>query len=179
MLNLHKEGSEGENIICDNGLIQYIDKAKLFDPVLTRGASERLTNYYCEFRNLARDTKNNLLPVTPRLLFSLLNSARSMAKLRHSNFITVDDIDESARLIDKSHQNFSSIFKQDLFSKFWDILMELNSGGEVEYLLVNDFMKQCKLLFNTTSSQIWNFLELYENLDIFRIDQQKFIRFNV
>lgn len=91
---LHRE----RNVLKLSFLKQYISFAKRMRPDLTEEACETIAVAYSELRHEAHSEKNSL-PVTPRLLETLIRLATAHAKARLATAVSVDDTQEAIRLV--------------------------------------------------------------------------------
>jgi len=67
-------------------------------PILTDEAGEELVKAYIDMRNLGRFRGRKIISATPRNLESLIRLTESLARMRHSELVSLDDVREAVRL---------------------------------------------------------------------------------
>ncbi|KAF7684159.1 DNA replication licensing factor MCM7 [Astathelohania contejeani] len=92
--SLHGVGNENEQKECIkyDDIKQIIVEAKKINPVVPIALREKLTNAYVEIR------KDNRL-ITPRYLLSLIRLSIAHCRIRGSNILSEEDINEALRLM--------------------------------------------------------------------------------
>lgn len=112
ILNVHIRG--GENNKSDDSneyfwLRKYISYAKAkFSPRLDSASALKLQNLYVKMRasvELKKKHKKSHIPITVRQLEALIRLAESIAKMRLSNHVNEDDIEEAHEIFQKSTMN--------------------------------------------------------------------------
>lgn len=84
----------------------YIAYAKRFKPTVSKELHEFIVQRYVEKRKEYLDgSKAGYVYTTPRTLLGIIRLAQSMAKLRFSNDIDQNDVDEALRLMEKSQES--------------------------------------------------------------------------
>ncbi|RKF64449.1 DNA replication licensing factor mcm7 [Erysiphe neolycopersici] len=87
---------------------QYIAKARNFRPTVATSVSEYMVKAYVKMREQqSRDEKNKkqFSHISPRTLLGILRLAQALARLRFSNEVLQDDVDESLRIIEASKES--------------------------------------------------------------------------
>lgn len=96
--NLNR-GEGGTIVLSTETLRRYIAFAKrVCTPVLTDAAGTALVRRYLTMRR--RGSNQNTITATTRQLESLIRLSEALAKMRLSNTVTVEDVDEANRLME-------------------------------------------------------------------------------
>lgn len=106
MHNKHPENGENEVIFSPHEVRQYIAKARSFKPKVPKQVSEYMVGYYVRLRkDYQRDegSKKQFAHVTPRTLLGVLRLSQALARLRFSEEVVTEDVDEALRLIAESN----------------------------------------------------------------------------
>jgi DNA replication licensing factor MCM4 len=83
-------------------LTAYISEAKKQTPKISDNIVHKLTQLYVEMRQSGN--KKNTISATPRQLESLIRLSEARAKLRFSEYVEAEDVDEALRLIKSATQ---------------------------------------------------------------------------
>ncbi|KAF9575802.1 Mcm2-7 hexameric complex component [Mortierella alpina] len=92
---------------------QYIAAARQKRPVVPKAVSEHIVDAYVQSRQNGKIEKENgqeFTYVSARTLLGVLRLAQAMARLRFSDTVTVEDVNEALRLVDVSK---ASLYDQD------------------------------------------------------------------
>merc|ERR1719203_952707 len=88
--------------ISQKDLMEYVSWSRRhIQPKLTREAAEKLVDGYVDMRSLGRskgNTGRKVITATPRQLESLIRLSESLARMRHSETVDSQDVDEAMRL---------------------------------------------------------------------------------
>ena len=88
-----------KNIIPQSLLMKYISYSKReIHPILSDNACTKLIDGYLEMRSLGRIRGKKTITATPRQLESLIRISESLARMKHSKYVTTSDVDEAIRL---------------------------------------------------------------------------------
>nr|AHL18125.1 DNA replication licensing factor [Mycothermus thermophilus]AHL18127.1 DNA replication licensing factor [Mycothermus thermophilus] len=105
----------------------YVAQARTFRPVVPQAVSEYMVKTYVRLRNNQRRAErraaqaggagaaaaasaasaNNFGHTTPRTLLGVVRLAQALARLRFSNEVTQDDVDEALRLVEASRESLA------------------------------------------------------------------------
>jgi len=75
---------------------------KTCNPILTLDASERLKNFYVEWRTKYSDAESGAVGLTARQLEALVRLAESSAKIRLDMEVRLEDVDRATRILESS-----------------------------------------------------------------------------
>ncbi|TVY81812.1 DNA replication licensing factor mcm7 [Lachnellula suecica] len=117
---------------------QYVAQARTFRPTVPTSVSEYMVKAYVKMREQqARDEKNKkqFAITSPRTLLGILRLAQALARLRFSEEVVQDDVDEALRLIEASkeslHQDEGG-FRKDMSpsSRIYNMVRALAESGQ-------------------------------------------------
>lgn len=89
----------------------YIAQARTFRPTVPESVSEYLVKTYVRLRDAQRKAEKRgrqFTHTTPRTLLGVVRLAQALARLRFSNTVSQDDVDEALRLVDASKESLST-----------------------------------------------------------------------
>ena len=97
--NENDDNDNTEELIDSDLFNKYIEYSRRhINPRLSDEAGTRLVAAYLELRSLGRSAGKKVITATPRQLESLIRISESLARMRHSKIVTVDDVNEALRL---------------------------------------------------------------------------------
>ncbi|KAL2131667.1 hypothetical protein VTI74DRAFT_4763 [Chaetomium olivicolor] len=91
----------------------YVAQARTFRPVVPQAVSEYMVKTYVRMRGAARRAEkraqaNNFGHTTPRTLLGVVRLAQALARLRFSNTVVQEDVDEALRLVEASKESLAT-----------------------------------------------------------------------
>ncbi|CAL3962119.1 hypothetical protein PZA11_000634 [Diplocarpon coronariae] len=95
-------------VFTPNEVRQYVAQARTFRPVVPTPVSEYMVKAYVKMREQqSRDEKNKkqFTHTSPRTLLGILRLAQALARLRFSEEVVQEDVDEALRLIEASKES--------------------------------------------------------------------------
>jgi DNA replication licensing factor MCM7 len=116
---------------------QYVAQARSYRPTVPQDVSEYMVKAYVSMRDQqGRDEKarKQFAHTSPRTLLGVLRLSQALARLRFSEVVVQEDVDEALRLIDASKQSLyaeQSNFRRDLSpsSKIYNLVRALADSG--------------------------------------------------
>lgn len=183
IMNLHTKEGNTESSEIDNSkfkeLKNYILYAKLnVNPRLNEEAANTLQNYYISDRKNViekRNAKKSHIPVTVRQLEAIIRLSEALAKMRLSEIVTKDDVEEAHRLFTIStmntinagisHGDKSLIVEIQQIENL--ILNKLKPGDKIVYSKLLDDIKANFKNTSTISKAIHNLIkkDILKHLD--------------
>jgi DNA replication licensing factor MCM7 len=165
---------------------QYVAQARTFSPTLPTPVSEYIVKAYVKMRDQqSRDEKNKkqFAHTSPRTLLGIVRLAQALARLRFSEEVVQDDVDEALRLIEASKESLytdADGYRKDTSpsSRIYNIVRALAEAGQCrpedvdeddETLGMELSMKKVEgrvLAKGFTRDQWLGALEEYTNLDV-------------
>ncbi|KAE8448359.1 hypothetical protein EG329_009603 [Mollisiaceae sp. DMI_Dod_QoI] len=136
MNNKHPE-SEGV-VFTPHEVRQYVAQARTFRPIVPMAVSEYMVKAYVKMRDQqSRDEKNKkqFAHTSPRTLLGIVRLAQALARLRFSEEVVQDDVDEALRLIEASKESLyqdQGGFGKDMSpsSRIYNLVRSLAESGQ-------------------------------------------------
>ncbi|KAI9744071.1 MAG: Mcm2-7 hexameric complex component [Claussenomyces sp. TS43310] len=111
-VHMHNKHPETDGVIFSPQEIrQYVAQARTYRPTVPPEVSEYMVKAYVGMRHQqGRDEKaqKQFSHTSPRTLLGVVRLAQALARLRFSDIVLQEDVDEALRLIDASKQSLSS-----------------------------------------------------------------------
>ena len=103
-------GTEDGAVFTPQEVRAYVAQARTFRPVVPQPVSEYMVKTYVRMRAQQRRAErrnqpNNFGHTTPRTLLGVVRLAQALARLRFSNTVTREDVDEALRLVEASKES--------------------------------------------------------------------------
>ncbi|KAI9747517.1 MAG: Mcm2-7 hexameric complex component [Lichina confinis] len=172
---------------------QYVARARAHRPVVTRDVSNYMVAAYVRMRQQQkRDerTKRHFSHVSPRTLLAVLRLSQALARLRFSDEVVPEDVDEALRLMDVSkaslHEPYSDRRDQNPASKIFHLIRGMTQSaavsanttatapatggrlGELDMRIVRDRV----LAKGFTDDQLRQAIDEYAQLDVWQVAAQ-------
>jgi len=136
MNNKHPD-SEGV-VFTPHEVRQYVAQARTFSPTVPTAVSEYMVKAYVKMREQqGRDEKNKkqFAHTSPRTLLGIVRLAQALARLRFSEEVVQDDVDEALRLIEASKESLYAErdgFRRDMSpsSRIYNMVRALAESGQ-------------------------------------------------
>ncbi|KUJ22681.1 DNA replication licensing factor MCM7 [Mollisia scopiformis] len=136
MNNKHPD-SEGV-VFSPHEVRQYVAQARTFRPTVPTAVSEFMVKAYVKMRDQqSRDEKNKkqFTHTSPRTLLGIVRLAQALARLRFSEEVVQDDVDEALRLIEASKESLyqdQGGFGRDMSpsSRIYNLVRTLAESGQ-------------------------------------------------
>jgi DNA replication licensing factor MCM7 len=136
MNNKHPD-SDGV-VFSPNEVRQYVAQARTFSPTLPTPVSEYVVKAYVKMRDQqSRDEKNKkqFSHTSPRTLLGIVRLAQALARLRFSEEVVQDDVDEALRLIEASKESLYADqdgYRKDMSpsSRIYNMVRALAESGQ-------------------------------------------------
>jgi DNA replication licensing factor MCM7 len=169
-------------------LREYIARARKHEPVVPPDVAPYIVEAYVSLRSQdkpdARSKKaGDQTAMTARQLLSILRLSQALARLRFSDLVAREDVDEAIRL---THMSKSSLLDEDegasgqkrgrggedVMSRIFNIIRDYSTSSrssEVE-------LKLCEAMVlrkGFTAQQLQSCLEEYEALDVIQVNSQR------
>ncbi|GMI14436.1 hypothetical protein TrLO_g2438 [Triparma laevis f. longispina] len=184
-----KKNSQGEEVddeedrpVQPDVVREYISRARQHQPSVPPEVAPYVVEAYVSLRqqdtNGPKDSNNSDQTVmTARQLLSILRLAQALARLRFSDFVATEDVDEAIRL---THMSKASLLDsntatnnnaEDITSRIFGIIRDYNNSvrgsTEVEYKAIEAMV--LRKGFNI--EQLNTCLEEYESLNILQLNE--------
>ncbi|KAL2872435.1 DNA replication licensing factor MCM7 [Aspergillus lucknowensis] len=182
MHNKHPESEDAGIMFTPHEVRQYIAKARSYRPVVPSRVSDYMVGAYVQMRKRQkRDeaNKKQFSHVTPRTLLGVVRLSQALARLRFSEEVVTEDVDEALRLIEVSRASLSndsqSHLDQSPTSKIYNLIRGmLESGaaavgdGEDGELSVRRIRERV-LAKGFTEDQLTMTIDEYENSHVWQV----------
>ncbi|EER25937.1 DNA replication licensing factor mcm7, putative [Coccidioides posadasii C735 delta SOWgp] len=136
MHNKHPENEENEVIFTPNEVRQYIAKARTFRPTVPKQVSNYMVGSYVRLRQDQKSeegSKKQFSHTTPRTLLGVLRLSQALARLRFSNQVITEDVDEALRLVEVSksslYMDSQGAADQTPTSKIYNLIRGMRESG--------------------------------------------------
>ncbi|KAM0519949.1 hypothetical protein ACHAPE_003221 [Trichoderma viride] len=165
----------------------YVAQARTYRPVVPESVSEYMVKTYVRLRDQqqrAEKKGKQFTHTTPRTLLGVVRLAQALARLRFSNQVTQDDVDEALRLIEASKDSLNTEANGprrglNASSRIYNLVKALADSGacrpddadEDDELGVELSMRKVKervIAKGFTEDQWLNALEEYTTLDVWQ-----------
>lgn len=111
MHNKHPEPQDAGVMFTPHEVRQYIAKARTYRPVVPSSVSDYMVGAYVAMRKRQKKDeaqKKQFSHVTPRTLLGIVRLSQALARLRFSEEVVREDVDEALRLIEVSKASLSN-----------------------------------------------------------------------
>ncbi|KAB8233328.1 DNA replication licensing factor MCM7 [Aspergillus alliaceus] len=111
MHNKHPESEDAGVMFTPHEVRQYIAKARTYRPVVPASVSDYMVGAYVRMRKQQKrdeSEKKQFAHVTPRTLLGVVRLSQALARLRFSEEVVTEDVDEALRLVDVSRESLSN-----------------------------------------------------------------------
>ncbi|KAJ5571047.1 hypothetical protein N7535_004707 [Penicillium sp. DV-2018c] len=111
MHNRHPESEDAAIMLTPHEVRQYIAKARGYRPIVPASVSDYMVGAYVAMRKRQKvdeTKKRQFSHVTPRTLLGIIRLSQALARLRFSEEVVREDVDEALRLIEVSKASLYS-----------------------------------------------------------------------
>ena len=177
--------NEEKGIVSPRLLREYISRARRHDPVVPTEVAPYIVEAYVSLRMQDRPGKRNVkagdqTAMTARQLLSILRLGQALARLRFSDFVAREDVDEAIRLTHMSKASLTeetgedgkSVRREDVMSRIFNIIRDYSATSNkktVELKLAEAMV----IRKGFTLQQLQSCLEEYEALEVLQVNQNR------
>ncbi|KAL2834303.1 MCM2/3/5 family-domain-containing protein [Aspergillus cavernicola] len=136
MHNKHPESEDAGIMFTPHEVRQYIAKARTYRPIVPSKVSDYMVGAYVHMRKRQkRDeaNKKQFSHVSPRTLLGVVRVSQSLARLRFSEEVVTEDVDEALRLIEVSRASLyndgQAHLDQSPTSKIYNLIRGMMESG--------------------------------------------------
>ncbi|KAL4220076.1 Mcm2-7 hexameric complex component [Mactra antiquata] len=153
---------------------RYVALCKKKQPIIPEALSDYITGAYCEMRKEARNSKDMTF-MSARTLLAILRLSTALARLRLSDSVEKDDVNEAIRLMEMSKDSLNPGHDvhsraQNVTDKIFAIVREMAPSRGVKSVKVADVMEQCTSK-GFKPDQVDACIEEYEELNVWQVNQ--------
>ncbi|CAM1506576.1 Fc.00g062170.m01.CDS01 [Cosmosporella sp. VM-42] len=186
MHNRHPDIGTDSVVFSPNEIRSYVAQARTYRPVVPETVSEYMIKTYVRMRDQqqrAEKKGKQFTHTTPRTLLGVVRLAQALARLRFSNEVVQDDVDEALRLIEASKESLNLDLGSgrrglNASSRIYNLVKALADTGacraddaEDDELGVELSLRKVKervIAKGFTEDQWMNALEEYTTLDVWQ-----------
>ncbi|KAK1240952.1 hypothetical protein MKX07_006385 [Trichoderma sp. CBMAI-0711] len=187
MNNRHPDLGTDNVVFSPHEVRSYVAQARTYRPVVPESVSEYMIKTYVRLRDQqqrAEKKGKQFTHTTPRTLLGVVRLAQALARLRFSNQVTQDDVDEALRLVEASKESLNTDAGGprrglNASSRIYNLVKALADSGacrpddadEDDELGVELSMRKVKervIAKGFTEDQWLNALEEYTTLDVWQ-----------
>jgi DNA replication licensing factor MCM7 len=188
MHNKHPENEDSGVMFTPHEVRQYIAKARTYRPVVPTNVSDYMVGAYVAMRKRQKKDearKQQFSHVTPRTLLGIVRLSQALARLRFSEEVVREDVDEALRLIEVSkaslYNDGESGADHTPSSKIYTLIRTLRESGaaaigdDEDNALSVRRIRERVLAKGFTEDQLTTTLHEYAELNVcFRISRLTF-----
>ncbi|KAL4726033.1 DNA replication licensing factor MCM7 [Fusarium chlamydosporum] len=138
MNNRHPDIGTDNVVFSPHEVRSYIAQARTYRPVVPENVSEYMIKTYVRMRDQqqrAEKKGKQFTHTTPRTLLGVVRLAQALARLRFSNEVVQDDVDEALRLVEASKESLNNELnasgrRMDPSSKIFRLVKNLADSGQ-------------------------------------------------
>ena len=179
--------NEEKGIVSPRLLREYICRARRHDPVVPPEVAPYIVEAYVSLRMQDRPGKSNKgnktgdqTAMTARQLLSILRLGQALARLRFSNFVAREDVDEAIRLTHMSKASLSeetgedgkSVRREDVMSRIFNIIRDYSATSNTSTVELK-LAEAMVIRKGFTVQQMQSCLEEYEALEVIQVNQNR------
>ncbi|CAI7613590.1 unnamed protein product [Penicillium viridicatum] len=136
MHNKHPESEEAGVMFTPHEVRQYVAKARTFRPIVPTNVSDYMVGAYVAMRKrqkIDESKKRQFSHVSPRTLLGIVRLSQALARLRFSEEVVREDVDEALRLIEISKASLYNDGEQGAdntpSSKIYNLIRSMKESG--------------------------------------------------
>jgi DNA replication licensing factor MCM7 len=178
---------EEKGVVSPRLLREYISRARQHEPVVPPEVAPYIVEAYVSLRMQDRPGRNHRsskagdqTAMTARQLLSILRLGQALARLRFSDFVAREDVDEAIRLThmskaslsEDSNENGTTQRREDVMSRVFNIMRDYattSNSSNVEMRLAEAMV----IRKGFTAQQLQSCLEEYEALEVIQVNQNR------
>lgn len=186
---METEGKTG--IIAPKAMREYIARARTHHPTMPPEVAPYVVEAYVALRMQDRQggdgsgrrvqsKQNDQTVMTARQLLSILRLSQALARLRFSDFVAREDVDEAIRLthmskaslLDDTRDEKGAKRGEDIMSRIFNIIRDYSSSSNSKEVEI----KLCEAMIlrkGFTAQQLQACLEEYEALEVIQINRNR------
>ncbi|KAJ9363450.1 MCM2/3/5 family-domain-containing protein [Paecilomyces variotii] len=182
MHNKHPDTGESAVVFTASEVRQYIAKARTYRPVVPQSVSDYMVGAYVRMRNQQKKedgTKKQFSHTTPRTLLGVIRLSQALARLRFSEEVVEEDVDEALRLIEVSKASLRNDGQggqdQSPTTKIYNLIRAMRDSGAAavgdgeEGELSMKRIRERVLAKGFTEDQLVQTVDEYANMDVWQI----------
>lgn len=191
--NDNTDYNEEKGFVSPRLLREYISRARQHQPVVSPDDAPYIVEAYVSLRMQDRPSRNgrslsssskaagDQTVMTARQLLSILRLGQALARLRFSDYIAREDIDEAIRLTHMSKASLTedtigtsgtTIRREDVMSRVFNIMRDYATTSNASYVEMR-LAEAMVIRKGFTAQQLQACLEEYEALEVIQVNQSR------
>lgn len=185
MNSRHPDLGDNQVVFSPHEVRSYVAQARTYRPVVPQSVSDYVIKTYVRLRDQQKRAEQRgklFTHTTPRTLLGVVRLAQALARLRFTNEVSQDDVDEALRLVEASKESLNAEMGAsrrglNASSRIYNLVKALadsgtcraDDAGEDDGLGVELSMRKVKervIAKGFTEDQWLNALEEYTDLDV-------------
>merc|ERR1712150_306197 len=154
---------------------RYIALCKTKEPIIPEGLTDYITGAYVEMRKEARNNKDMTF-TSARTLLAILRLSTALARLRLSEMVEKEDVNEAMRLTEMSKDSLNTQEErtrtQNVTDQIFAAIKEMLPEGAGRSLKMNDVIERCTAK-GYKPDLVETCLEEYEELNVWQVNQTR------
>ncbi|XP_049822824.1 DNA replication licensing factor Mcm7 [Aethina tumida] len=156
-------------------MAKYIALCKKRDPIIPEDLTDYIVNAYVELRKEARNS-TDMTFTSARNLLGILRLSTALARLRLSNTVDKNDVNEAIRLMEMSKDSLNQRFENagvrppSVQDKIFALIREL--AGDSKTVKIADVIEKCASK-GYNPDQVDSCIEEYEELNVWQVNQTR------
>jgi DNA replication licensing factor MCM7 len=179
-VNVSDENEEEKKTIPPHVLREYIARARQHQPVMPPEVAPYVVEAYVTLRqenHRSQKTSNDQTAMTARQLLSILRLSQALARLRFSDYVAREDVDEAIRITNQSKASISddddkTRRSSDVTSRIFGIIKDYASQVDSNVVELK-LWEAMALRKGFTTQQLQATLEEYESLNLIHINDSR------
>lgn len=162
---------------------EYIAMAREYRPVIPKNVADFIASSYVQLRQRHKKEQQDgklFGYITPRALLGIMRMAIALARVRFSNEVSQEDIDEALRLSEASKQSLynNTVVDSDTTSasKIYGIIRELVLASDSEYVTMDEIRNRVYGK-GFTQNELNYCIKLYSDMDVWLVTQDDELTF--
>ncbi|XP_072389053.1 DNA replication licensing factor Mcm7 [Diabrotica undecimpunctata] len=154
---------------------KYISMCKMKDPAIPEELTDFIVAAYVELRKEARNSADMTF-TSARNLLGILRLSTALARLRLSNVVEKDDVNEAIRLLEMSKDSLKHTLENkgqrppNINDKIYALITEL--AGDKKFVTVSSALEKCASK-GYNPDQVDACIEEYEELNVWQVNQTR------
>jgi DNA replication licensing factor MCM7 len=136
MHNKHPDTGDTAIVFSPHEVRQYIAQARTYRPLVPKQVSDYMVGAYVRMRRQQKrdeGSKRQFAHITPRTLLGVIRLSQALARLRFSNEVVAEDVDEALRLVEVSkaslYNDGQAGTDQSPSSKIYNLIRGMRESG--------------------------------------------------
>ncbi|KAL1968521.1 hypothetical protein VTN77DRAFT_1731 [Rasamsonia byssochlamydoides] len=184
MHNKHPDTGDTAVVFSPHEVRQYVAKARTYRPTVPKQVSDYMVGAYVRMRRQHKKeegSKRQFSHVTPRTLLGIIRLSQALARLRFSDQVVTEDVDEALRLVEVSkaslYNDGQAGADQSPSSKIYNLIRAMRESGAAaasdgkEGELSVRKIRERVLAKGFTEDQLTQTIDEYAELNVWQLNE--------